>query len=256
MTYSPYTSGGDCKSQSEVESDIADIAQKGFTSVRLYGTDCNGLTNAGGPIQKYGLKLVAGVFIDNKGVSGAEKQVEDLISWGQWSLVELIVIGNEALFNGYVTASELASLIASSKQKFQLAGYTGPCTTTESTVPLIKEHSDVLCPVLDVVAANIHPFFNPDTTASDAGKFVAQELQALAEVCPGKQEALNLETGWPSSGQANGKAVPGDEEQKQAIEAIKQAVGGKVAFFSYVDDMWKTPGKLGVEQHFGCGHLF
>ncbi|KAI4243146.1 MAG: hypothetical protein L6R42_010839, partial [Xanthoria sp. 1 TBL-2021] len=39
MTYSPYTPSGDCKSSSDIATDVAAIAAKGFSSLRLYSTD-------------------------------------------------------------------------------------------------------------------------------------------------------------------------------------------------------------------------
>jgi exo-beta-1,3-glucanase (GH17 family) len=233
MTYSPYTRDGKCKERADVAKDIAEIAQKGFATVRLYGTDCKGLENVGDAVAQHNLKIVVGVFIDNKGLSPAHEQVQALVAWGRWGLVELVVIGNEALFNGYVTASQLAAFIGEAKQKFRQAGYAGPCTTTEASVKLLHDNRDVLCPVIDVVAANLHPYFNPKVTAAGAGEFVAQELKHLAQVCPGK-DSYTLETGWPSGGQPNGAAVPGEAEQRMAIHSIEKAVGGKTIFFTYV----------------------
>ncbi|KAI9818967.1 MAG: hypothetical protein M1832_004135 [Thelocarpon impressellum] len=254
MTYSPYTPSGGCKGAGEVAGDIAEIAGKGFKSIRLYSTDCSGLQNVGNACEQHGLKLVAGVFISETGMQGAAKQVEELIEWGRWSLVEMVVLGNEALFNKRCSAAELAAFISATKEKLRKKGYFGPSTTTEP-LNVLQEHKGALCGALDVVAANVHPFFNAQISAAEAGDFAAKQLKAVADCCPGLT-AYNLETGWPSGGQANGKAVPGAEQQRQAIEAIRAAVGGKSAFFSYIDDKWKHPGEFGVEQKFGCGHLF
>src|SRR5262249_50782170 len=56
MTYSPYTAQGGCKDAGTVAADLAIIAQKGFTSVRVYSTDCNTLENIGGAARNNGLK--------------------------------------------------------------------------------------------------------------------------------------------------------------------------------------------------------
>lgn len=187
MTYSPYTSTGGCKSSSAVAADIASIASKGFTSVRLYSTDCSGLQNVGAAAASHGLKLVLGVFISETGISAAESQIGETTSWanGNYENVEMIVIGNEAVFNGYCTASALASFLASARSTLKAAGYSGPVTTTEP-LNILQEYSSTLCPAMDVASANIHPFFNADVSASSAGEFVATELRMLATVCPGK----------------------------------------------------------------------
>jgi exo-beta-1,3-glucanase (GH17 family) len=257
MTYTPYNQDGTCKSASDVAADIKSIKSKGFTTVRIYATDCSGPTNVGAACAAEGLKIILGVYIDGSGISsGCHEQINTLTTWGasNWDLVEMVVVGNEAVFNGYTDAGSLAALISETKTKFQAAGYNGPVTTTE-TVAVICENAALFCPVIDVVAANIHPFFNAQVSASGAGAFVATEMTLLEAACPGKT-AYNLETGWPSAGNANGAAVPGSAEQKQAIDSIVAAVGGKSAIFSFEDDTWKTPGALGVEQYWGCADVF
>ena len=246
MTYSPYNADGTCKDSSSVASDVKSIAAKGFSSIRLYSTDCSGLQNVGNAAKANGLKLVLGVFISNSGIAGGKAQVEEIISWaaGSWGCVEMIVVGNEAVFNGYCTASALANFISSAKSTFAKAGYTGPVTTTEP-LNVMSENAHLLCHTLDVAAANIHPFFNADVTADGAGEFVAKELALLESICPGLA-VYNLETGWPSAGLPNGAAIPGLSEQAAAIESIKKFAGEKSAFFSFVDDLWKAKGELGV----------
>lgn len=257
MTYTPYTSDGQCKSASDVASDIAQIKAKGFTTVRLYATDCSGIENVGSACKSSGMKMIMGVYIDASGLGNGQAQVSELTSWGQsngWDNVEMVVVGNEAIFNGYVSASDLAQFIATCKTSFTTAGFTGPVTTTE-TVGVIQENSDVLCPVIDVVAANIHPFFNGAVNAAGAGAFVTSQLSLIAEACSGK-DAYNLETGWPSAGDANGDAIPGVSEQITAVDSIVAAAGSKSAIFSFENDDWKAPGSLGVEQFWGCASLF
>lgn len=254
MTYSPYTAGGGCKDAGAVSADVSAIKNAGFAAVRLYSTDCSGLENVGNACKDNGLKLVLGVFIDEKGIDAARPQVTDIISWGQWQLVELIVIGNEALFNHYCDVGALAGFIAESKAQFHSAGYDGPCTTTEILDTWQHEGSS-LCDVVDVLGANVHPFFNADVSPEEAGTFTAGQLDLLGKVCPGK-EVYNLESGWPHSGEANGKATPGPDHQHTALMGIMENVGAKTAFFSFEDDMWKNPGAFAVEQSWGCTKAF
>ncbi|TKA21915.1 hypothetical protein B0A50_08563 [Salinomyces thailandicus] len=259
MTYTPYASDGSCKSADAISSDIASIAAKGFTTVRLYATDCNGPVNIGSACADNGLKMILGIYIDDTGIgSNTDEQVTELIDWGtgQWDLVEMVVFGNEAIFNGYASASDLATGISDVKTRFQAAGYSGPVTTTE-TLNTIQENANTICAVVDVIAANIHPFFNTAITASKAGDFVTSQLDDLAACCDNEKEAYNLETGWPSSGLANGLAIPGLSNQKTAIDSIMQSAGGgKSVMFSFENDEWKSPGSLDVEQFWGCADLF
>ncbi|KAI9650163.1 hypothetical protein NHQ30_000176 [Ciborinia camelliae] len=254
MTYSPYTDSGSCKTAAEVYVDVALIASKGFKAIRIYSTDCSGLVNVGGAAKVSGIKLIVGIYISSTGCSGAASQVTELISWGQWSLVELIVVGNESVFAGFTTAAELAAFISSSKASFKSAGYTGQITTTEP-LNIWQANSGVLCPVVDITGANLHPFFNAQVTPENAGKFALAELEIADGICPGLT-AINLETGWPSAGTCNGLACPGVVEQKTAVASIVETCGGRVAIFSYTNDLWKAPGGFGCEQSWGSINLF
>lgn len=254
VTYTPYTSTGQCKSASDVAADMATVKAGGFSTVRIYATDCNGLQNVGAGCEAVGLKLIIGIFIESSGISGAQEQVSEIVAWGQWEIVELIVIGNEAIFNGYCTPSELASFISSCKSAFAAAGYSGPCTTTEP-LNVLQEYAEIICEVVDIVGCNIHPFFNAAIDASSAGSFVASQLQIVEGLCEAKS-ALNLETGWPSGGECNGAACPSPENQKIAIEAILAAAGGQSALLSFANDMWKNPGAFMCEQTWGIIDLF
>ncbi len=258
MTYSPYNHDGTCKSSSSVSSDISSIASKGFTSIRLYSTDCSGLSSVGTAASFHNISLVLGIYIPHTGISNARAQIGEITSWAtssnSWASVEMIVVGNEAVFNNFCSASDLARFITDARSAFTKAGYSGPVTTTEP-LSIIVQHATTLCPVLDLAAANIHPFFNSAIDASRAGAFVASELVILAKICPGL-EAYNLETGWPSAGEANGAAVPGKKEQEVAVRGIVASAGGRSAVFSFVDDLWKEEGDFGVERSWGAGHLF
>ncbi|KAI9882811.1 MAG: hypothetical protein M1823_005437 [Watsoniomyces obsoletus] len=236
MTYSPYYSDGQCKSAPDVLKDISDIAQRGFTAIRIYGTECSSLSNVGAAASTHNLRMIVGIFIDAKGLSPAKQQLQDLLSWGKWTQVDLIVIGNEVLHNGYMSGSDLAGFIGECKSQFRSSGYTGPITTAESSVEILKKNSQHLCPVLDVIGANLHPFFNEKVQPEMAGDWLKNEMSQMEGVCGDekKMEVLNLETGWPSAGTPNGAAKTGEEAQRAAIESIRKAVGGRVVFFSYV----------------------
>lgn len=254
MTFSPYTSSGACMSQSEVTSNLQVIKNKGFNLVRVYSTDCNGLEYIGSACKELGMNMIMGVYIDSAGISGAQDQVEAIAKWAQWDLVELIVVGNEAVSSGYCSASQLASFISSCKSTFQAAGYTGKVTTTEPIDVWEQYGASTLCSPVDIVGANIHPFFNSQVTAAKAGEFALSEFKILEGLC--NKDVVNLETGWPNAGDANGEAVPGVSEQETAIKSIVAALGSKSIFFSYANDEWKSPGAFNVEQHWGCASVF
>lgn len=254
ITYTPYTTTGDCKAASDVTSDIASIAAAGFQVVRVYSSDCSALANVGSACKASGIKMILGVYISSTGISGAADQVTAIASWAQWDLVELIVVGNEAISNGYASASSLAAFISSTATTFNAAGYTGPYTTAEPLSSWQAASAD-LCPVVDIIGCNLHAYFNSATTASEAGTFVQSEMEIAAALCSGKQ-VLNLESGWPSAGNTNGAAVAGKAEQALAIASLKSVVGGHTVVFSMTNDLWKDAGSCECEQSWGCFDLY
>ncbi|KAJ5153793.1 Glycoside hydrolase superfamily [Penicillium coprophilum] len=255
MTYSPYTAGGECKTKQEVLKDLTVIKGKGFNLVRVYSTDCSGLEFIGDACKELSINIIMGVFIDGSGTAGAQEQVDEISKWAEWDMVELIVVGNEAIQSGAADASTLASFIKSASESFKSAGYTGLITTTEPINVWQQHGAGALCDAVDIVGANIHPFFNADVTAEQAGEFTKGEFEELEKICGGK-DVINLETGWPNAGSANGAAIPGTAQQATAIKSIAKHVGSKSIFFSFSDDTWKNPGEFNVEQHWGCSGVF
>ncbi|RDW67744.1 hypothetical protein BP6252_09140 [Coleophoma cylindrospora] len=254
IVYTPYTSTGSCKTQAEVLVDVALIALRGFSALRVYSTDCSALEFIGNACKISGVKMILGVYITSTGTSAAQEQVDAIATWAQWDLVELISVGNEAVFNGYITASALAGFISSSASSFKSAGYTGPVTTTEP-LNIWQASTAELCSVVDVVGCNIHPFFNAAVSASEAGSFVSSQLSIVDGLCSGKS-GITLETGWPTAGSCNGAACPGTSEQAAALSAIRSLVGGKSCILSFANDLWKAPGEFGCEQSWGAINFF
>ncbi len=258
MTYTPFTPEGGCKTADEVLSDVAAIAGAGFTTLRVYSTDCDTLPNVGAAARTHGLRLIVGIFIGKVGCDNNSPDVADQISalkaWSQWDLVDLCVVANEALFNGFCTVSELTSLIQRTKSELASVGYNGPFTTTDVVAAWTGNDVSSICSVIDVVATNAHAYFNSATNPSDAGKFVAGQLAIVEKVC-GKPGYI-METGWPKAGNCNGVACAGEEQQRAALQSIETELGNKVVFFSFTDDPWKQPGACNCEQHWGCGTVF
>lgn len=259
MTYTPYDSDtGDCKSADTVSSDIKSIKDAGFSSVRVYSTDCDTLPNVGSACEENGLKMIVGIFISEVGCTNASPDVDDQISalkeWAQWDLVELLTVGNEALYDGYCTAQELVDLI--DHVKSELSDYTGPYTTTDIVSAWQEESiSSVVCDAIDVVAANVHSYFSADVAPADAGQFVKGQIEIVEQACGGKKGYV-LESGYPTQGATNGVNVPSEANQKIAIMSIQETIGDSVVFFSMFDDYWKDPGSCECERHWGVGSLF
>lgn len=264
ITYSPYQGDGNggsrCKTKEEVDSDVAGLAGKGFKTLRIYATDCDHLPHVGGAAKAHGLKLIVGIFIKETGIcQDTYDQLNDIKGYfsGDYSIVEAVLIGNEAIFNGFVSASSLADFIGKAKQTLKGDGYAGPVSTAD-TVAAIQANGATLCPVIDIVAANIHPFFNGAVLPSAAGDFMKTQMDILGKVCGGSKPVISSETGWPHGGPNHGSSSADYSSQAVAIKSLLSLPNSnKIVFFADSDDLWKAGGsKDSNEPWFGCGKLF
>ncbi|KAF2187618.1 glycoside hydrolase family 17 protein [Zopfia rhizophila CBS 207.26] len=265
ITYTPYTTGGECKGADEVKSDIAKIADMGFTTIRSYSTDCGVFENVVPACKEHGLKVILGIFLESGGKGGkgpfsdyANNQLEEIKTNAPKDSIAMIIVGNEAIFNGYCTAEELGSYIDYVRETLHGAGFPEDIAiTTTEPVDVWENKGSPLCSHIDIFACQVHPFFTSKISADQAGDFAAEQLEKAAAVCPevAKKGKYITEIGWPKSGEANGNAVPGYAEQKIAIKSIVEKVGKEACLFSFQDDKWKNPGAFGVEQSFGCAEV-
>ena len=175
ITYSPYNDDKSCKTKEQVESDIVIIAGKGIKNIRLYSSDCNGLDTVGPACEKHGIKIILGIFIRDASCR-ADDDLKRILAWKRWDQIVMFVVANEALLNGYCTAGQLAGYITEVRGNLKNAGYTGLITTTEP-LNMIEQYHATICPVIDVVSINCHPYFNPDNTADQAGPFLNAQLK-------------------------------------------------------------------------------
>ncbi|TKX23608.1 beta-glucosidase-like protein 2 [Elsinoe australis] len=300
MTYTPYTPDGLCKTFDTISTDISRIASAGFTAVRLYATDCRAVHSVGSAALNSSLQLILGLHVSEAGTNATSitTQVSSIVDFvtqspSHLSLIDLIVVGNEALFNDYATPSSLADLVNDVRSTVRQIGYTGPVTTAEPYATFMA-NAETLCPAVDIVAANLLPFFHADVPARLAGSFVAQQMDSLDGLCEevaarqatkegekvtdetvqeerarfkvlrkkgmltdrGNKPVLAMEVGWPSRGTANGDAVPGVAEQRTAMAGMSEAVGSRTVFTSFKDDEWREPGDFGVEVAWGSIEVF
>ncbi|KAF4495177.1 beta-glucosidase btge [Fusarium agapanthi] len=259
ITYTPYVaSTGKCKGADQVDKDIAALKEAGFQIIRSYSTDCDTLETVAPACKKHGIDMIVGVFVKASGCTyetpDIKAQVDAYAEWAQWDQVKLFTVGNEAIMNKFCSPQQLKELVTVVKEK--CSGYTGPYTIAETLD--IWEREDVqgaICDIVDVTGANIHPYFNPNTTPDMAGEFVAGQLEILRGICKGN-DVINLECGWPSSGNCNGVACPGKSEQAKAIKSIRESCGDKTVFFSFENDLWKEPGSCNCERSWGCASSF
>lgn len=119
IAYSPYTSSGGCKDVSSIASDLQTISAAGYQCIRIYGTDCNQVSNVISAIESTGsdLKLFLGVF----DLGTASSQASQIISAmnGDWSKVITVSVGNEPVNQGLATPATVISTTSSIRSQLR-----------------------------------------------------------------------------------------------------------------------------------------
>ncbi len=255
VTYSPYKGSGGCKSSEEVHNDFALFA-KDHGVIRLYGVDCDQVATAYAAAKTFGNKLFLGIYdISEPALTQAVSTIADGVE-NDWSLVDTISVGNELVNNGQVTAAQSVSALEKARSGLRAAGYQGPVVIVDTFVAVLA-HPE-LCDKSDYCAINVHPFFDPNTSAGDAGKFVTSTVGNIRQKLSSDKRVVVTETGWPWQGESNGAAVPGMDQQTKAISSIKSAYSSQpadVILFTAFNDLWKKAEShtFMAEQFWGMG---
>lgn len=182
IVYSPYNDDGTCKSTAVVAVDIGSIHGFGFGMVRIYGVDCNQVSNVLAAAKTFGMKVFLGIF----DMGQCEAQLAQLIQFvgGDWSPVYAISIGNELVNSGAMSAVAMVEKVNSSRNILRIAGYGGPVVIVDTWVAIIA--NPILCQNSDFVAANCHAFFDGNVLPNAAGKFMSDSIAKLGAACGGK----------------------------------------------------------------------
>ncbi|PQE28086.1 cell wall glucanase protein [Rutstroemia sp. NJR-2017a WRK4] len=241
FAYSPYMADSSCKTQAQVNADFAAIPS-GYSTVRLYGVDCNQITTGIVAAKKYGFKIFAGLY--NYGSVSADAQTLITAVNGDWSTISTIAVGNEWVNNGVTDPAGVATAVSTVKGLLKAAGYTGKLVSVD-TLAATKQYP-ALCNNADIdfCAVNCHPFFDTNTDAASAGSFITTQITELRALLSNpNMEIVITETGWPSSGTSHDKAVVSKDAQTTAIAAIKSAFSSNQSnlfLFSTFNDYWKV----------------
>lgn len=131
--------------------------------------------------------------------------------------------GNELVNSGTASASQVVAAIGTAKAALKSAGYSGPVVTVDTMIAM-KANIE-LCTASDFCAINCHAFFDGNTLPSGAGDFVKNWAQQISQAAGGKTTVVT-ESGWPTQGNTNVKAVPSQENHQAAITSLKASFGG------------------------------
>ncbi|WP_291862020.1 beta-(1-6) glucans synthase [Bradyrhizobium sp.] len=233
-------------SPEQIAQDLAALA-KISRCVRTYSVD-NGLDKVPEIAAKVGLKLLLGVWIGRDRLKNA-LLIDTAISLARDypEVITAIVVGNEVLLRGEMTALDLREIIRSVKTRVNV-----PVTYADVWEFWLR-HREVAQEV-DFVAVHMLPYWeDAPPRAEDAADHVDAIRKRMASAFPGK-EILIAETGWPSRGRMRHGALPSRINQARFISEIldraKQEDFRVIPFEAY-DEPWKRQWEGTVGGYWG-----
>lgn len=214
----------------------------------MYGTDCKQVENVLAAIKGKSVKLFVGIF-DIADIPSQAKTIISAVN-GDWGLINAVSVGNELVNQGKASVGQVVAAISQAKSTLKGAGYSGPVVTVD-TMTAMKANPE-LCTASDFCAINCHAFFDGNVLPENAGAFVQKWAQDVSKAADGKTVVIT-ETGWPTQGDTNNKAVPSKENQAAAMKSIKSSFSSNAILFNAYNDLWKkdSGSTFGAEKFWG-----
>jgi exo-beta-1,3-glucanase (GH17 family) len=221
-------------SREQIAEDLAQLA-KISDCVRTYAVDL-GLDQIPELAAKVGLKVIQGIWLGRDRQKNLT-QISTGIRLAQEypGTITALVVGNEVMLHGEMTASDLATVIRSVK-----AQVTVPVTYADVWEFWLR--SPELYDAVDLVTIHILPYWeNIPVHAKFAAAHVDAIRRRMASAFPGK-EILIGETGWPSEGRMRESALPSRTNQARVVSEmldLAQRENFRVNLFEAYDELWK-----------------
>lgn len=233
-------------SPEQIASDLVELS-KISKCVRTYSVE-NGLDKVPDLASRVGLKVILGVWIGRNRHKNAVL-IDEAISLARQypEVITAIVVGNEVLLRGEMTASDLREIIRSVKTRVDI-----PVTYADVWEFWLR-YREVSHDV-DFVTIHILPYWEDfPVRAEDAAAHVDAIRNRMTIAFPGK-EILIGETGWPSKGRMRDRALPSRINQarfnSEILDRAKQE-NFRVILFEAYDEPWKRQWEGTVGGYWG-----
>jgi exo-beta-1,3-glucanase (GH17 family) len=219
---------------SQIAEDLAELA-KVTGCIRTYSVDV-GLDQVPGEAAKVGLKVIQGIWLGSNRLKNS-LQIDTAVALAKKypNTIESLVVGNEVLLRGEMTASDLVALIRQVKAK---AGI--PVTYADVWEYWLRNRD--VYDAVDFVTIHILPFWEDfPVRAKYAAAHVDSIRKRMAVAFPNK-EILIGETGWPSAGRMREGALPSRANQALVVSQILELARQekfRVNLIEAYDQPWK-----------------
>jgi len=230
----------------QIEEDLA--ALKPLTDcIRTYSID-HGLDQIPEIARRHGMKVMLGLWLSSL-PAPSRHQVEVAVELAHRypDVVQSVVVGNEVLLRGEMSAPELADTIR--RVKAQVAV---PVTYADVWEFWLRYRE--VASAVDFITIHILPYWEDfPIPVQDAAAHVASIRKRVADTFPNREILLG-EFGWPSAGRMREGALPSPANQARVLaEVLAQARRDnyRVNIIEAFDQPWKRQLEGTVGGHWG-----
>jgi glucan 1,3-beta-glucosidase len=230
----------------QIEEDFARLAP--LTScVRSYSIE-HGLDRIPEIAQRHGLKVLHGIWLSSNAEQNRQ-QIETSVALAKRfpDVIQAIIVGNEVLLRGEMSAVDLANTIRGVKAQV-------PVRVTYADVWEFWLRNRVIYDAVDFVTIHILPYWEDfPIPGQEAGAHVESIRKRLGAAFPDK-EMLIGETGWPSAGRMREGALPSPANQARVLHdvlALAKRENYAVTVIEAFDQPWKRQLEGTVGGHWG-----
>ncbi len=252
VSYAPFRDGqdplveGTRVNAAEIDADMALLA-KYTDCVRTYSIDA-GLDQVPEIAKRHGLKVLQGIWLSGDNIKN-HQQIATAVALAKKypDTISALVVGNEVLLRGDMSANDLESIIRQVK-----AEVSQPVTYADVWEYWLR-YRDVASAV-DFVTIHVLPYWEDfPLPARLAASHLDEIHQKVAAAIPNKDIVIG-EFGWPSAGRMREGARPSPSNQARAIEetlALARREHFRVNVIEAFDQPWKRWLEGSVGGHWG-----
>jgi glucan 1,3-beta-glucosidase len=250
VSYAPFRRGqsplgtGAAITREQIEKDIAHLSQL-TDCVRTYSIDF-GLEFVPEIAREHGMQVIQGIWLSPDAAKN-RVQIETGVRLANEypGTIRAVVVGNEVLLRGDLSAAALIKIIAEVKQRVKV-----PVTYADVWEYWLRNRD--IASVTDFVTVHILPYWEDfPIPAANAAAHVDSIHARVVAAFPGK-DILIGETGWPSAGRMREGALPSPSNQAQVIEEVT-ALARKGNYHANIIEAFDQPWKRNLEGTVG-GH--
>ncbi|MGB9055369.1 MAG: beta-(1-6) glucans synthase [Pseudolabrys sp.] len=215
--------------------------------IRTYSVDF-GLDQIAGIAAKHGLKVMQGLWLSSS-LEKSHYQIETAVALANKypGTIRSVVVGNEVLLRGDMTATDLANTIRAIKARVHV-----PVTYADVWEFWLRNRD--VANAVDFITIHILPYWEDFPIRAGVALSHIESIRRQVVAAFSGKEVLIGEVGWPSAGRMREGALPSPVNQTRVVQdvlALSKREKFNVNIIEAFDQPWKRALEGTVGGHWG-----